>query len=132
MFTETWPPETSCWLNLAKFAKYQILGCLETCTWTRPTPRSGRASCPSSGWPPRVSRTRSTRPSRMSGVLVSCSGNWTRWAPCRTRGSGKLLNPAGLLGKMDTINFNFRPESLLNLFQTGYRMEKPKGCPDSM
>ena len=30
------------------------------------------------------------------------------------------------------IYFHSRPESLLSLFQTGYRMEKPKGCPDSM
>ena len=39
LFTETWRPGIFFWLNLAKFAKFQILECLETCTWTRPTPR---------------------------------------------------------------------------------------------
>jgi len=41
-----------------------------------------------------------------------------------------------LLWELDTLGSmpypGVRPESLLSLFQTGYRMEKPKGCPDSI
>ena len=108
LFTETWQPEIFYWLSRGKFAKSQISECLETCTWTRPTPRWAQGSCRSSGWPRRVSRTRSTPPSRMSGATGSCSGSWTLWAPCPTRVSGQCLWSIYLRVECESNLFSFQ------------------------
>ena len=121
--TATLPPGT-CWWRREESARSPTSGCRVTCTPTSPTPRPGRARSRSSGWRLSVSGTwwaeHDTSSCYHSPVQVytSKSDVWSY---------GVLVWELVTLGAMPYPGV--RPESLLPLFQSGYRMDRPERCP---